>query len=387
MFFQNSIIEKLKKLPTPYYYYDVDVFELTIQKALQASKTINGHIHYALKANHQDRLLQILAKYKIGADCVSKGEIEKAIKNGISVNNIVFAGVGKTDEEILYALKEKIFCLNVESIQELEVINDIANNLNTKAPIALRINPNVDAYTHKFITTGLTDNKFGINASDLNLVLDKLKQLKNIQLIGLHFHIGSQITDLSSFKNLCLKINELQRYLKEKNIEVTHLNLGGGLGINYMHPDEGLVPDFEAYFKVFYEFLERRHFQQLHFELGRSLVAQCGSLITKVLYQKQSGNKHFLIVDSGMNHLIRLALYEAYHKIENISKYQHPAQQLYDVCGPICESTDCFGKNVLLPITQRGDILAIRSAGAYGEVMASDYNLRGLPNIYFSDEV
>ena len=387
MLFQLSTIEKLKKLPTPYYYYDIDIFELTIQKAIQSSQKVNGHIHYALKANHQDKLLQILAKYNVGADCVSKGEIEKAIKNGIHPKDIVFAGVGKTDEEILFALKEKIFCLNVESIQELEVINHFANTLNTQAPIALRINPNIDAYTHKFITTGLNENKFGINASDLNLVIEKLKELKNIQLIGLHFHIGSQITDLSSFKNLCLKVNEIQRYLEEKNIEIMHLNLGGGLGINYTHPDEYLVPDFEAYFKVFNEFLERRHYQQLHFELGRSLVAQCGSLITKVLYQKQSSNKHFLIVDSGMNHLIRPALYEAYHKIENISKYQHPAEQLYDVCGPICESTDCFGKNVLLPITQRGDILAIRSAGAYGEVMASDYNLRGLPNVYFSDEV
>lgn len=387
MFFNNSIIEKIKKINTPFYYYDTDIFELTIQKALKASEKINAKIHYALKANHQDKFLQIVAKYGMGADCVSGGEIKKALNNKIKSEHIVFAGVGKTDEEIELALNNKIFCLNVESIQELEVVNAIANKLQVKANIALRINPNIDAYTHKFITTGLSENKFGINASDLNMVLDKLSQLKNLHLSGLHFHIGSQITDLSAFKSLCLKVNELQKYFEEKKILLEHLNMGGGLGINYMQPDEQIFADFESYFKLFDEFLEKRKYQTLHFELGRSLVAQCGALITKVLYNKVSGNKHFLIVDSGMNHLIRPALYEAYHKIENLSKYGNAAEKLYDVCGPICETTDYFGKNVLLPETERGDILAIRSAGAYGEVMASDYNLRGYPKAYFSDDL
>lgn len=387
MFFNQSIIQKLIKIPTPYYYYDVEVFELNIQKALNAAKRINGKIHYALKANNQNKLLQILSRYNIGADCVSGGEIQRALDNGIDSKNIVFAGVGKTDEEITLALSKKIFCLNVESVQELEVINDIAVSLNVKANIAIRVNPNVDAYTHKFITTGLSENKFGINASDLSAVLDKLKSLKQLKLIGLHFHIGSQITDLSAFKNLCLKVNEIQNYLENKNIELQHLNLGGGLGINYTHPDEFLFPDFENYFKVFETFLNRKSHQELHFELGRALVAQCGALISKVLFTKQSGRKNFLILDSGMNHLLRPALYEAYHKIENISKYYEPANVLYDVCGPICETTDYFGKNVLLPNTYRGDIIAIRSAGAYGEVMASNYNLKGYPSVYFSDEI
>lgn len=387
MFFTPAIIEKLKQLPTPYYYYNTEVFELTVQKAIKGAKIVDGHIHYALKANHQDKLLQIISKHKIGADCVSKGEIEKALKNNISPEKIVLAGVGKTDEEIHYALSKKIFCLNVESIQELEVIDSIAHSIHTIASIALRINPNIDAYTHKFITTGLNENKFGINASDLPAGIEKIKNLPHLKLIGLHFHIGSQITDLSRFEMLCLKINELQKYLEERNIQLEHINLGGGLGINYTHPDENLFPDFGAYFKTFQNFLEKRPYQQLHFELGRALVAQCGALITKVLYHKISGNKNFLIVDSGMNHLIRPALYEAYHKIENLSAYNQPAEKLYDVCGPICETTDYFGKNVLLPVTKRGDVIVIRSAGAYGEVMASDYNLRGHPSVYFSDEI
>lgn len=387
MFFNDTIIKKIVQLPTPFYYYDVDIFELTLQKAITASKKIDGKIHYALKANHQDKLLQILAKYNLGADCVSGGEISKALKNKIPSDKIVFAGVGKTDDEIELALSEKIFCLNVESIMELEVIDSIAKRLNVVASVALRINPNVDAYTHKFITTGLSENKFGINASDISITLDKLKTLKNVKLIGLHFHIGSQITDFSVFKNLCLKVNEIQRFLSERDVYVNHLNLGGGLGINYTHPDEYLFPDFEGYFKVFDEFLERRKNQELHFELGRALVAQCGALICKVVFKKKSGEKNFLILDSGMNHLIRPALYEAYHKIENLSKHHQVVNQLYDVCGPICETTDYFGKNVLLPETERGDIFAIRSAGAYGEVMASDYNLRGYPSVYFSDEL
>ncbi|GAB4207578.1 MAG: diaminopimelate decarboxylase [Bacteroidia bacterium] len=323
MFFNDTIIDKLIQLPTPFYYYDVSIFEITIQRAVSAAKKINGQIHYALKANHQDRLIQILSKYDIGADCVSGGEIKKALENDILPDSIVFAGVGKTDEEITYALSQNIFCLNVESIQELEVINDIARGLNKRANIAIRINPNVDAFTHKFITTGLNENKFGINASDIPVVLDKLNVLNHLNLIGLHFHIGSQITDLSSFKNLCLKVNEIQRYLAERDVYVNHLNMGGGLGINYTQPDENLFPDFENYFNLFDEFLEKRKQQQLHFELGRSLVAQCGALITKVLYHKVSGHKNFLIVDSGMNHLIRPALYEAYHKIENISVKFH----------------------------------------------------------------
>ncbi|GIV27588.1 MAG: diaminopimelate decarboxylase [Bacteroidia bacterium] len=387
MFFSEKIISKLLKLPTPFYYYDVDIFEMTIKKVIEASKNINGKIHYALKANHQNRLLGIVAKSGLGADCVSGGEIQKALENGISAESIVFAGVGKTDAEIEYAIKNKVFCLNVESIEELMVIDSIAQKMNDKVSIALRINPNVDAYTHKFITTGLEENKFGINASDLKDALEKLSNLKNVELIGIHFHIGSQITDLSVFKNLCLKINEILRFLEERRIEVNHINVGGGLGINYMYPDEHLFPDFEGYFNVFEKFLERRPNQQLHFELGRALVAQCGALICKVIFHKTSGKKHFLILDSGMNHLIRPALYEAYHKMENISKYNELNVMLYDVCGPICETTDYFGKNVLLPETQRGDYIAVRSAGAYGEVMASNYNLRGYPSVYFSDEI
>ncbi len=387
MFFTSNKIEKFKTLPTPFYYYNTEVLTLTAKKCMEAANIISADIHYALKANHQDKIIQILSKHGIGADCVSKGEVEKAIKNKINPKKIVLAGVGKTDEEITYALQKDIASINAESIQELEIINNIASQLNVKANISIRINPNVDAYTHKYITTGLEENKFGINASDLPHILEKISTLKNIKLIGTHYHIGSQITDMSVFKTLCLKVNEIHRYLSDKKIKIEHINLGGGLGVNYTNPDEHLTPDFHSYFDVFNKFLEKYKYQQLHFELGRALVAQCGALIAKVIIVKKSFNKQFLIIDTGMNHLIRPALYEAFHLIQNLSKTDTQTSSLYDVCGPICETTDFFGKNVWLQHSERNDIIAIRTTGAYGEVMSSDYNLRGKPNIIFSDEL
>lgn len=380
--FTSDIVKRFQTIETPFYYYDLELLSKTLE-TLKHDAPDNYHIHYALKANATPAILELIKNAGLGADCVSGNEVKRALECGFKKEQIVFAGVGKSDKEIQYALDNGIFCFNVESLQELEVINEIALQKNKSAHVALRINPNVDAYTHKYITTGLEENKFGINQHEFEEILGVIKTLKSIQLIGLHFHIGSQIQDLAAFKNLCLKVNEINRWFIKKGFVPQHINLGGGLGINYMEPDKQNIVDFKSYFSVFKTLLELQPQQQIHFELGRSIVAPCGSLIGRVLYIKEGINTNFAILDAGMTELIRPALYQAYHKIENISKPTPSSYKKYDVVGPICESSDCFGKAVELPETSRGDLIAIRSAGAYGQVMSNHYNLRDtVPEIF-----
>lgn len=367
-------LAELQQHPTPFYAYDLNLLRQTLQAARQEAAKYDYHVHYALKANSNAPLLDQMREHGFGADCVSGNEVKAAIANGFAPQDVVFAGVGKSDEEINYALDQDIFCFNCESSHELEVLNELAEKKGRVARIALRINPNVNANTHKYITTGLEENKFGINAWELERVLAQLQTLRHLELIGIHFHIGSQITDLTVFRNLCTRVNEFQEWFVAHNIQLQHINVGGGLGVDYYHPEQQPVPDFESYFALFHKFLELRPGQEVHFELGRALVAQCGTLISKVLYIKNGQNTNFAILDAGMTELIRPALYQSYHKIENLSSEK--AEVRYDVVGPICESSDCFGKAVLLPETNRGDLIAIRTAGAYGEVMSSAYNLR-----------
>ena len=374
--FSEKTINKLQQYPTPFYYYDLELLKKTLDVINTESKKFGYHIHYAFKANVNQEIIKYIKDAKLGADCVSGNEVKCAIDNGFEPEHVVFAGVGKNDNEINYALDKNIFCFNCESLQELEVINELAQAKNKIASIALRINPNVDANTHKYITTGLEENKFGINPYQFETVIGLLKKLSNLKLIGLHFHIGSQITDLNPFKKLCGRVNEINTYFLNKGFDLPIINVGGGVGINYHEPDAEAIIDFEAYFKVFHTFIELRKNQQLHFEIGRAIVAQCGNLISRVLYIKNGINTNFAILDAGMTELIRPALYQAYHQIENITSLSQNIIK-YDVVGPICESSDCFGKAVDLPETKRGDLIAIRSAGAYGEVMASKYNLRG----------
>lgn len=379
-------VDKFKNIETPFYYYNTSLLRETLDVIKKETAQFpNYHVHYAVKANANSRILSIIRENGLGADCVSGGEIKSALKAGFPSDKIVFAGVGKADWEIKLGLESDIYCFNVESIPELDNINELAAVQGKVASVALRINPNIDAHTHHYITTGLSENKFGISLVHLDSVLDHLTTLKNIRLTGLHFHIGSQITDMDSFKGLCIRINEIQEHLYQRMIIVDSINVGGGLGVNYEDPDKEPIPDFKNYFGVFCKHLKLRPKQELHFELGRSVVCQCGSLITKVLYVKEGVNKKFVITDAGMTDLIRPALYQAYHKIENISSDLAPEE--YDVVGPICESSDCFGKMVSLHATHRGDLLAIRSAGAYGEIMASQYNCRELPKAYYRDEL
>ncbi|HAC20534.1 MAG TPA: diaminopimelate decarboxylase [Porphyromonadaceae bacterium] len=376
-------IDKFKELQTPFYYYDTELLRNTLKLVTGEAGKYGYHVHYAVKANANSKILSIVRENGLGADCVSGGEIQACLDAGFPAGKIVFAGVGKADWEINLGLDNNIFCFNVESAAELEVINELAEAKNKVASVALRVNPEVDANTHHYITTGLKENKFGINLCQLDEVLDQFARLKNVKLIGLHFHIGSQITDLTSFKGLCARVNEIQENMAKRQMIVEHINVGGGLGIDYNHPDRQSIPDFADYFAIFHQLLKLQPNQTLHFEPGRSIVGQCGSLITKVLYVKKGSSKQFAIVDAGFTELIRPALYQAYHKIENLTS--EGAVEAYDVVGPICESSDCFGKAVDLNEVHRGDLIALRSAGAYGEIMASQYNCRKLPKAYFSD--
>jgi len=385
--FTKDTIQKFKATPTPFYYYDLELLKKTLAALKKESDKYNFVVHYALKANANNEVLSIIQNAGLGADCVSGNEVKKAAE--FNFHNTFFAGVGKSDEEINIALGLDITCFNCESLQEIEVINELAKKKNKTASIAFRINPNVNANTHKYITTGLEENKFGINLWELEEVVNKTLQLSNIKIKGVHFHIGSQITDLSAFKSLCLKANEIQSWFVSHKVELEHINVGGGLGVDYHEPDTNSIPDFSAYFALFNQFLELRPSQKLHFEIGRAIVAQCGSLISKVLFVKKGINTSFVILDAGMTELIRPALYQSYHKIENISKEIADNQILtaslkYDVVGPICESSDCFGKAVLITQTSRGDFVAIRTTGAYGEVMASRYNLREIVKALYS---
>lgn len=378
-------IDKLKALPTPFYYYDVKLLQDTLDMVKNEAGKYGYHAHYAVKANANPRILSIIAENGLGADCVSGGEVKAALDAGFPADKIVFAGVGKADWEINLGLDNDIFCFNVESAVELEIIDELAAAKNKVASVALRINPEVDAHTHAKITTGMKENKFGINLSQLRQVLDNLANLKNVKLIGIHFHIGSQITDMSAFRNLVIRVNEIQEDLEARGIRIENVNFGGGLGIDYYHPNHLPIPAFDNYFAVFNKLLKVRPGQQVHFEPGRSVVAQCGTLISKVLYVKEGETKKFAILDAGFTELIRPAMYDAYHRIENISSDEEV--ELYDVVGPICESSDVFGKDVELNKAHRGDLIALRSAGAYGEVMASQYNCRQLPKAYYSDTI
>ena len=379
-------IEKFKKIETPFYYYDCELLRETLQAINnEIKKYENFIVHYAVKANVNTKVLNIIQQTGMGADCVSGGEIQRCLECGFHADKIVYAGVGKADWEINLGLEHNIFCFNVESIAELEIINDLAAKKGKIANVCFRINPDVGANTHEKITTGLAENKFGIAMQDMLPAIQTATKMQNIQFVGLHFHIGSQLLEMTDFRHLCSRINEIQDELERENIKIKNINVGGGLGIDYITPNDHPIPDFKAYFYTFARYLKLRDGQKLHFELGRAVVGQMGTLITRTLYVKQGTAKQFAIVDAGMTDLLRPALYQASHKIENLSSNE-PCHT-YDVVGPICESSDVFAKEIELNTTHRGDLIAMRSAGAYGEIMASQYNCRKLPIGYTSDEL
>lgn len=373
---------------TPFYYYDIALLRQTLQECCSAASRHGYHVHYAMKANVEPRILKEINAVGLGADCVSGWEVKAAIENGFPAGKIVFAGVGKSDAEIKYALEHNIFAFNCESLQELEVINQIASEMGKVATIALRINPNIEPKTHKYIATGQSESKFGISYTEIDKAIEQLAVMQNLTIVGLHFHIGSQILDLKSFRELAQKAGAISDWFAERGINIEHLNMGGGLGVDYYEPEANPIADFEAYFQTFADNLQLRAGQQVHFELGRALVAQCGELITKVLYTKETAaGSHFAIVDAGMTELIRPSLYGAYHKIVNISaEGTTRTMKTYYIGGPICESSDIFARDIYFPYTMRGDMLSIRSAGAYGSIMSSHYNMRPTAPSYYSIE-
>lgn len=377
----NFPIEKFKGIETPFYYYDRKLLNDTLDTIKKELSQHQGyHLHYAIKANANIEVLREIQKAGFGVDAVSGGEIQRALDAGFDAGKIVYAGVGKADWEINLGLDAGIFCFNVESLEELNIINELAAAKGKIAKVCFRINPNVGAHTHANITTGLAENKFGIAMEDMETAVKAAVALANIEFIGLHFHIGSQILEMGDFEALAKRINELQDRLEEQGIKVQNINVGGGLGIAYDDPDGKPIPDFKKYFDTYAKNLQLRKGQQMHFELGRAVVGQMGSLITRVLYVKHAHVKQFAIVDAGMSDLIRPALYDAHHEIQNLTSTE--AEETYDVVGPICESSDVFGKEEKLPACHRGDLIALRSAGAYGEIMACQYNCRKLPKAY-----
>ncbi len=383
-------ISQMEKIRTPFYLYDMELLAESVSEMVRLSAQYGISAHYAVKANAEDRILRYIASKGLGADCVSGNEVLTALASGFPPEKIVFAGVGKTDEEIETAVGNGIFSMNCESLPEIEVIDGIAGRMGKKAGIMVRINPNIDAHTHKYITTGLEENKFGVSEHEFDALIELLGRCRWIDFKGLHFHIGSQILDVHDVFSLeCRRACEIVSYFEERGLKVENIDLGGGLGIDYHDPDGHPVPDFGLWVRTIAEGMGKCGDRRISIEPGRSLVGQCGSLITRVLYVKHGVDKTFLITDAGMNDLIRPALYGAYHKVENISAEARNVKEYkkYDVVGPVCESSDVWGEGRELPETERGDLLAIRSAGAYGQVMASRYNLRTLAGTYYMDEL
>ena len=376
-------LSEVERRETPFYYYDLALLDKTVNAALNAS-SVNPkfRLHYAMKACTDPEVLRHIARAGLGADTVSGGEILRAVETGFPASKIMFAGVGKTDKEIDIALEQGIEAFNVESIPELENISERASLKGMTANVALRVNPEIDAHTHHYITTGLAENKFGINLSSLDKAVHAALSLPAIKLVGLHFHIGSQVTITEPFKILSERVNDIIRDLADKGIRLKSVNVGGGLGIDYDKPDENPIPDFKSYFDTFNDNLDTSLIDEVHFELGRALVGQCGSLISRVLYVKEGDERRFTILDAGMTELIRPALYQALHAVENLTGHDRPIIKT-DIVGPVCESSDTFATAYPLASPRRGDVVAVRSAGAYGEVMASAYNLRHLnPPVY-----
>lgn len=373
---------QLTEWVTPYYLYNLGILRRTLSAIKEAASYPGYRVHYAVKANTNHTILCEIAKAGFGADTVSGGEIKAAIKAHFRPEDMVYAGVGKTDDEIRLALSAGLGCINVESIEEMCVIEEIARQMNVVAPVAVRVNPEIDAHTHHYITTGIAENKFGVAMSMLADVVEHAVVSPWLEFRGLHFHIGSQITVMEPFVVLCERIEMIQRDFESRGISCPMLNVGGGLGVDYDNPVGNPIADFKSYFDTFRKHLTLRPGQELHFELGRSVVAQCGALVSKVLYVKQGVDKKFVILDAGMTELIRPALYQAHHHIENISSQSDKCDR-YTVVGPICESADCFGEDIELAVTSRGDLVAVMSAGAYGEVMASNYNSRDKAPAHF----
>lgn len=386
-----EIIKALEGIATPFWFYDMDLFGQTLEAVKSAAAKHDIKIHFAMKANVDRRILGILAAQGFGADCVSGNEVRLALECGIAPEKILYAGVGKTNKELREALAAGCH-FNCESLQEIYVLNIIASQLGKTADISVRINPDVDGHTAKSTTSGTYSTKFGIAKHDFDECIELVKNCGNLRFNGLQFHIGSQIKDVENvFGELCQKANETVEHFEKGGLKVNDINLGGGLGIDYRNPQDHPIADFDLWLETISSHLVRRPDQTVRVEPGRSIIAQCCSLYSRILFVKHGEKSDFIILDAGMNNLIRPALYGSYHKIENVSAAAYrkafPEKSTYDIVGPVCESSDTWGKNRMMPVSMRGDIMAIRSAGAYGQSMSSSYNLRDFAQVVYSDQI
>lgn len=382
----RKIAQSLLPLETPFYLYDMGLLRLTLESAVAMAARYGFVLHYAVKANYDPRVLKMIREFGLGADCASGGEVRCAIEAGFDPSKIVYAGVGKKDSEIRYAIEQGIFAINCESLEEISVVDRIASEFGRKVRIALRVNPDIDPKTNHCIDTGQADSKFGISYEEILANAPLIQSYKNVEVRGMHLHIGSQIRELHVFEYLCNKVNVIVENLVGLGFTLDFVDVGGGLGINYDVPENEPVPNFASVFAIINSHLNVGG-REVHFEFGRAIVGQCGELITRVLYNKTTATgRKLVIVDSSMTELIRPALYGSYHNIENITSDAQKSER-YTIVGTACESTDKFDENVTLPETHRGDLLTIKSAGAYGQSMSSTYNLHPLPRSVYSDEL
>ncbi len=356
---------------TPLYLYSLATLKRHFNVFDESSKALNSIVCYSVKANSNISLLHFLFKMGWGADIVSGGELFRAIKAGVDTRKVVYSGVGKTESEIEFALEADILMFNAESLSEVFLIDRTAGRLNKKARISFRVNPDVDPKTHPYISTGLKKNKFGINIKQAVQAYETAAKLPNIDIVGLDCHIGSQLTEISPFNDALKIIKELLFKIIAKGMDIKYLDLGGGLGITY---ENEMPPHPSTYINSVKKILEG-YKGQVIFEPGRLIVGNSGILVAKVVYNKNTGSKNFIITDGGMNDLIRPALYEAYHEIVPVLKREGPRLKV-DIVGPICESADFFGKDRVLNPVEEGDFIAVFSAGAYGFSMSSNYNSR-----------
>ena len=376
---QNININDLaKKYGTPLFIYDSGLMKERYNAFLEATRHLNGNIHYAVKANDALSIISYFAKLGCGADIVSIGEFKKCVAAGVSPKKIIFSGVGKENSEIEFALKNNVLQFNIESEEELDDIHKIASKLKIYANICLRVNPNIAPNTHKKISTGDKNTKFGINFENVKLIYQKLHDLDYINPVGLAVHIGSQIFDFDFFSQAYLNLKSLADHLKKQKFSVPSLDLGGGIGINY---NNNIPPDFSKYKKVISDLFINSDYN-LSFEPGRSLIAEAGILVTKVIRNKKTNDKNFIIVDAAMNNLIRPTLYDAFHGIEPVNK-NNSYTITADIVGPICETGDYMALNREINNVENNELLAIRTTGAYSSVMSSNYNARSNANEVF----
>ena len=364
--------ELAKKYDTPLYVYDFDHFTNQFNELKKAFKARKSIIAYAVKSNSNLSVIKHFASLGSGADCVSIGEVKRALLSGVDKYKIIFSGVGKRDDEIKEALERDILMINVESEAELSRVHDIAKHLNKEARISIRVNPNIDPKTHPYISTGLHENKFGVDIETAKKMYIFAKKSEYLNPIGIHFHIGSQLTELEPIREASQIVADLVRSLKAINVDIKFFDVGGGLGIRYK--DEETIKPYD-YAQAILSTLSGLDLTIIC-EPGRFLVGNGGYFLTRVLYEKNNGDKRFIIVDGAMNDLIRPSLYNAYHKIEILSSVDNPKMSKANIVGPICESGDFFAKGIEAPETKPGDLVVIYSAGAYGFTMASNYNTR-----------